>query len=148
MVRTRTTVKPGLLLQPFVLDRLSGLLVEEVVTGSGLTGNEFAVASWLGVRGRATPTELASDLGMAPTTLSTLIERLVEKNQVRRRPNPDDGRSYVLELTAKGKATNARNAARFEQVIGRLRANLDADEQEILEHMRVLETAMRRTLQD
>ena len=147
MVRSRTTVKPGLLLQPVVLSQLAGRLVEEAIAGSEVAGVEFAVASWLGVRGQATPTELARDLGMAPTTLSAVIDRLLKKGQVRKRPNPDDGRSYLLELTARGKATNARNGARFAEVIGRVRAELAAEEEHVLETMRVLEDALRRALE-
>lgn len=146
MMRSRTTVKPGLLLQPVVLSQLAGRLVEEVIAGSGVVGIEFAVASWLGVRDRATPTELARELGMAPTTLSAVIERLVRKRQVRRIANPEDGRSYVLELTAKGKATNARNAARLGELIARVRTDLEAEEEDVLAAMRVLEEALRRAL--
>lgn len=145
-MRSRTTVKPGLLLQPVVLSQLAGRIVEEVIAGSGVVGIEFAVASWLGVRDRATPTELARELGMAPTTLSAVIERLVRKRQVRRIANPEDGRSYVLELTAKGKATNARNAARLGELIARVRTDLEAEEEDVLAAMRVLEEALRRAL--
>ena len=146
MVRSRTTVKPGLLLQPVVLSQLAARLVETAIAGSEVAGVEFAVASWLGVRGQATPGELARDLGMAPTTLSAVIDRLLRKGQVRKRPNPDDGRSYLLELTAKGKATNARNGERFGEVIGRVRAELEAGEEDVLETLRVLEDAFRRAL--
>jgi DNA-binding MarR family transcriptional regulator len=146
MVRTRTTVKPGLLLQPFVLNSLAGRLVETMLEGSGLAGNEFAVASWLNVSGAATPTELAADLGLKPTTLTSVLDRLVAKGQVRKRPNPDDGRSYLVEPTARGRATHARISERFLVVAGRLQENLEGDREAILEHMRVLEDAMRRTL--
>ena len=146
MVRTRTSVKPGLLLQPFVLNRLAGRLVEEVTAGLGYVDNEFAVTSWLNVCGRATPTELATDLGMKPTTLTAVIERVVKKGLVRRRPNPDDGRSYVVELTARGKATNARAGERFDAMMRRLVANLEGDREEILAQMRLLEAAMRKTI--
>jgi DNA-binding MarR family transcriptional regulator len=135
-----------LLLQPYVLAQLAGTIVEGVIEGSDVQGGEYALASWLNVVGRATPKELARDLGLAPTTLSAIIDRLVRKKQVRRVPNPDDGRSYLLELTARGKATNARNGARFATVIERVRANLDADEEATLEALRTLESALRRTL--
>jgi DNA-binding MarR family transcriptional regulator len=146
MVRSRTTVKPGLLLQPYVLAQLAGTLVEGVIAGSEVQGGEYAVTSWLNVVGRATPKELAGDLGLAPTTLSAIIDRLVRKSQVRRVPNPEDGRSYLLELTARGTTTNARNAARFERVIARVREHLDADEDATLEALRTLESALRRAL--
>ena len=101
-------MKPGLFLQPFVVAQLSGAMIEAVVEGSEVTASEYAVTSWINVVGGATPTELAEDLGLAPTTLSAMIDRLVRKKQLRRVRHPEDGRSYRLELTPKGKATNAR----------------------------------------
>jgi DNA-binding MarR family transcriptional regulator len=146
MIRNRTTVKPGLFLQPFVVSQLSGTLIEQIVEGSDVTASEYAVTSWLNVVGSATPGELSRELGITPTTLSAMIERLARKKQVRRVRHPDDGRSYVLEPTAQGKATNARNGKRFLKTIERLRENLDGDPEEILEAMRRLEAALRKTL--
>jgi DNA-binding MarR family transcriptional regulator len=146
MIRNRTTVKPGLFLQPYVVSQLVGAVIEDVVEGSGVTGSEFAVTSWLGAVGASTPGELSRGLGLSPTTLSAMIERLVRKKQVRRVRHPEDGRSYVLEPTAQGKATNARNGKRFLKTIERLRENLDGDPEEILEAMRRLEAALRKTL--
>jgi DNA-binding MarR family transcriptional regulator len=76
-----------------------------------------------------------------------MIDRLVQKGQIRRVPHPDDGRSYLLELTARGQKTNIRNSRRLERVIGDLRAELDGDPEEILDSMRRLEAALRRVLQ-
>jgi DNA-binding MarR family transcriptional regulator len=146
MIRNRTTVKPGLFLQPFVVSQLSGTLIEQIVEGSEVTAAEYAVTSWLNVVGSATPGELSRELGITPTTLSAMIDRLVRKKQVRRLRHPEDGRSYVLEPTARGKATNARNGKRFQETIERLRENLDGDPEEILEAMRRLEAAIRATL--
>jgi DNA-binding MarR family transcriptional regulator len=146
MIRNRTTVKPGLFLQPFVVSQLSGALIAEIVDGSEVTASEYALTSWLNVVGSATPGELARELGLSPTTLSAMIDRLVAKKQVRRVRHPDDGRSYVLEPTAKGKATSAPNGKRFERTIERLRANLDGDAEEVLDAMRRLELALRLTL--
>jgi DNA-binding MarR family transcriptional regulator len=76
-----------------------------------------------------------------------MIDRLVQKGQIRRVPHPDDGRSYLLELTPQGRATNLRNSRRLERVIMQLREQLDADPEEILEAMRRLEAALRRVLE-
>jgi DNA-binding MarR family transcriptional regulator len=146
MIRNRTTVKPGLFLQPFVVSQLSGTLIEQIVEGSEVTAAEYAVTSWLNVVGSATPGELSRELGITPTTLSAMIERLVRKKQMRRVRHPDDGRSYVLEPTAQGKATNARNSKRFLKTVERLRENLEGDPEDILEAMRRLEVALRKTL--
>ena len=76
------------------------------------------------------------------------IDRLVRKKQLRRARHPHDGRSYVLELTAAGKATNTRNGRRFDETLSALRGHLDADPQEILGALGVLEDACRKTLAD
>ena len=148
MLRNRTTVKvqPGLFLQPFVVSQLSGAVIASLVEGSEVTATEFAVTSWLNVLGSATPTRLAAELGMSPTTLSAIIERLVRKKQVRRVRHPHDGRSYVLELTEAGKKTNARNGRRFHDALQRLRAHLEGDPEEVLESLRRLEDALRALL--
>jgi DNA-binding MarR family transcriptional regulator len=148
MLRDRTTVKrrPGLFLQPYVLAQLSGALVVDAVEGSDVTASEFAVTSWLAVRAGITPSELADELGLPPTTLSAMIDRLVQKKQVRRVRHPEDGRSYRLELTAKGRETNVRNGRRLERRLAALGKNLDRDAEEILEAMRALEAAFRATL--
>ena len=119
----------------------------QVVEGSEVTATEYAVTSWLAVRRTATPSELSHELGVAPTTLSAMIDRLVQKGQIRRVPHPDDGRSYLLELTAQGMKTNLRNSRRLERALADLRAELDTDPEEILEAMRRLEAALRRVLQ-
>ena len=150
MMRNRSTVKlqPGLFLQPFVVSQLIGAVLEDVVDGSGISSSEFAVTSSINIFVSVTPTELARTLGMAPTTLSAVVDRLVRKGQVRRSPNPDDGRSHVLELTAKGKATNAKIGMRFEKAIARVRGHLDGEPEEVLAAMRLLEDALRATIAD
>jgi DNA-binding MarR family transcriptional regulator len=146
MIRNRTTVKPGLFLQPFVVSQLSGRLIEQIVEGSDVTPAEYAVTSWLNATGPAAPGEISRELGITPTTLSAMIDRLVNKKQIKRVSHPDDGRSYLLEPTAKGKRTNERNGARFLATIDALRANLEGEPEDILEAMRLLEDALRRTL--
>jgi len=147
MMRNRTTVKPGLFLQPFVVSQLSGRLIERIVEGSDVTPAEYAVTSWLNVVGTSTPGEISRELGITPTTLSAMIERLVQKKEIRRSRNPQDGRSYILEPTAKGKATNARNGRRFLKTLEALVENLEAEPEELLESMRRLEAGLRRTLE-
>ena len=134
------------MLQPYVVAQLAGAAVEQIVEGSGLTASEFAVTSWLNLHGSATPSQLAHDLGIPPTTLSSMLDRLARKKHVRRVRHPDDGRSALLELTRKGKATTVQNNARCARLLKTLKANLDGDPEEILETLRRLEDGLRRTL--
>jgi DNA-binding MarR family transcriptional regulator len=150
MLRDRTTVKvqPGLFLQPFIVTQLSGAVIVGVVEGSEVTATEYALTSWLNIVGDATPTELAHDLGLSPTTVSAMIDRLVGKKQVRRFRNPDDGRSYLLELTEAGKRTNSRNSRRLTESVEALRGHLEGDPEEILAAMRLLEDGLRKMLEN
>ena len=52
-----------------------------------------------------TPSRLSAASGMPMTTLRDNIQRLVDRRLVRRVTNSDDGRSYLLVLTAAGKRT-------------------------------------------
>jgi DNA-binding MarR family transcriptional regulator len=49
-----------------------------------------------------TPTEIATASGVPLTTLRDNVQRLVDGGLARRIPHPTDGRSYRLELTARG----------------------------------------------
>jgi len=148
MIRNRTTVKlqPGLFLQPFVVSQLVGSVIERVVEGSDVTAAEYAVTSSLAALGSATPTELARRLGLSPTTLSAMVDRLVRKDELRRVPHAQDGRSYVLEPTPKGEATNARNAQRLAQELSSLLLHLEGEADDVLAALGRLEDALRSTL--
>ena len=75
-----------------------------------------------------------------------MIDRLVQKRQVRRVRNPEDGRSYLLELTGAGKKTNARNGRRLSEAVDKLRGHLEGDPEEILAALRLLEDGLRKLL--
>lgn len=77
-------------------------LVARAVDGSGLSPDEYGVFSGIVNLGRASPTELAGKLGVPPTTISVYLARFLDQGLVRRLPNPDDGRSYLVEATEKG----------------------------------------------
>src|SRR5262249_57369436 len=49
-----------------------------------------------------TPSRLSALLGTPPTTLSSQLARLERRRQIKRRPNPEDGRSSLVELTKLG----------------------------------------------
>ena len=71
-----------------------------------------------------TPTALSAVSGSPATTLRDNIRRLVDLRLVRRLPNPDDARSYLLELTPEGlaltKAADPALAGAYDAVEERL----------------------------
>jgi DNA-binding MarR family transcriptional regulator len=126
------------------------------VEGSGVTQDEYGVLSAvraLGIAGGewgapapVQPTEMASWLGMPPTTVSTYIARFLERGLVERRPNPDDGRSYVLLLSEEGDALVDSVAVRLTAVARQVAAESPVELSEIREALATLDAAGRRVL--
>ena len=139
-------IRPGLFLQPFVVSQLVGSVIGEIVQGSGLSGTEFAVVSTLALWDDPTPTALAHMLGMPPTTLSAILKRLEGRKLVARARDPNDRRRHVLRLTARGRRARDRAIERLPDWLGRVRAHLGGDPEEVLEPMRRLEAALRAAL--
>ncbi|MGW2023785.1 MarR family winged helix-turn-helix transcriptional regulator [Streptomyces decoyicus] len=96
---------------------LSGQLVQEIhahVSEQGFAdlrpvhGFAFARIS----RGDVTTAGLAEHLGVTKQAAAQLVEELVRKEYVRRRPHPQDARARLLELTERGwAATRAADEA-------------------------------------
>ncbi|MFE3885466.1 MarR family winged helix-turn-helix transcriptional regulator [Streptomyces lydicus] len=98
---------------------LSGQLVQEIhtrVAGQGFAdlrpvhGFAFARISL----GEVTTADLAEHLGVTKQAAAQLVEELVRKGYVQRRPHPQDARARLLELTTRGRAATraADQAAR------------------------------------
>jgi DNA-binding MarR family transcriptional regulator len=65
----------------------------------------------------ATVSELAAHLGVTRQAAAQLVDELVTKGYVRRRPHPDDRRAQLIMLTERGWAcTRAADAAATETV--------------------------------
>src|SRR4051794_37386719 len=65
--------------------------------------------------GALTQRELGERLRLEKSTVSRLIDELVADGVAKRRPNPADGRSVLIELTAKGRRRAEKlHAARLE----------------------------------
>lgn len=97
--------EPGLFLQFFLAAQAVGQLIERAIQQSKLTASEYAALSAIDELGPVTPADVARLTGVPRPTLTAQIEKLVQAQLVRRRDNPDDGRSYTLELTARGRRT-------------------------------------------
>ena len=81
---------------------LVGLLVDEELAKAGVSRELYSFLGWITTLQPVTPGALASETGLPPTTIRDHVRRLVERGDVRRTPNPADGRSYFLVLTPKG----------------------------------------------
>ena len=141
----RPPFREGPLLQVYVAGQLTGDLLRQEL-GTTITGERFALLSVIGALGPITPSDLARRLGMAPTTVSTWLARLEADGSARRRPNPGDGRSQLIELTTTGREELRRSLPDFRRAVGRVRAALGDDLDEVLNGLDRLVAALRTTL--
>ncbi|WP_242883186.1 MarR family winged helix-turn-helix transcriptional regulator [Actinomadura litoris] len=79
---------------------------ERSLSEYGLQRHEYDTLHALaGRHGRAAPSELAADLGMAPNSITGRLDALERRGFVRRTPSATDRRRVVVELTEEGRAT-------------------------------------------
>lgn len=69
---------------------------------AGLSATESKTADYLARLGPLTPKELAKHSGLAPASVTALVDRLERKGVVRRRPHPDDRRKVLVEVDYEG----------------------------------------------
>jgi len=91
-----------LFLKASTTSQLVGRIVETQLEQVGIPGYLLALLTHVRDLQPVSPTAVALASGAPPTTLRDNIQRLVDRRLVRRMPNPDDGRSYLLELTGRG----------------------------------------------
>ena len=91
-----------LFLQAGTTSQYVGRIVDLQLAPVGIPGFLLAILTHVRDRSPISPTELSSVSGAPMTTLRDNIQRLVDGGLVRRLPHPTDGRSYRLELTARG----------------------------------------------
>jgi DNA-binding MarR family transcriptional regulator len=137
--------RPNPFFRTFVLGQLMHTLLEREL---GDVPNRFGIYSAIGSMGRVTPSDLAQVVGMPPTTLSGHIERLRRAGLVRRVENPDDRRSYLLELTDEGKQAWAQGSEGLRRSLEALHRHLDRPADDVLTALEALDKAMRAALED
>jgi DNA-binding MarR family transcriptional regulator len=65
---------------------------------AGLSVTESKATDYLARLGPLTPKELAQQSGLAPASVTALVDRLERKGVVRRKPHPEDRRKVLVEL--------------------------------------------------
>lgn len=100
----------------------------------GTSGQECAALGLLGRAGPITVQEFAKGMDLEKTWASRLAVRLEKRGLVRRVDHPNDGRSWLLELTAKGREQGGvLEAAIGEQAVQLLNC-VPASERAAVEH--------------
>ncbi len=102
-----------------------------VVKGKGLTLPQMHALELLGVHGPLRMKELADRMGVTTGTLTALADRLESKSLIRRAPNKEDRRSYLVELTDKGRERFLEHDKLHVQITREITAGLSPEETEL-----------------
>ena len=136
----------NVLFRLFILGQLADDLLGRAMVDLKLNPNDFAVQSAIRAFQPITPTRLAALLGMPPTTLSSYLRRLEARRQIRRRPNPEDGRSSLLEVTKAGDRNVLAAFPALQGSIARVHERLDYSPKDLDLALDRLEDALRTVL--
>ena len=116
----------------FRLWRASHTRAAQAFETIGLTPALFALLNVIGAREGAIQQELGAMLGIDPSTMVALVDRLEEAGLAKRRPSPRDRRAREVVITAKGRrrleAARRKVAEAEDEVLG----GLSGDEREQL----------------
>ena len=77
-------------------------------------------------------TKLASALGVTPSNVTGIVDRLVEQGLVSRQENPEDRRMLMLRVTDKGEAIIADLRERRASHMSEILSNLSSEELNIV----------------
>ena len=145
--RRRGRGEPGILLEIWSTAYLVNQLVVRELDREGVDPEGLAVLAIVRRQGPITPTALASEIGYRLTTISDIVQRLEQAGRVKRRPNPLDGRSYLVSTTRSGDALLDRAAPAFRRALDAVESDLERPLAEIDAAVAALKRAARSALQ-
>jgi DNA-binding MarR family transcriptional regulator len=132
---TERHVRGAIINELLVAARYGIELANAELRAAGVEPLEYGRLAFIGTLQPVTRTTLAEATGERRTTLRDGIKRLIDAGQVREVPNPHDGRSTLLELTAKGQRIFDRGLPAFQRALRRLDealgGELDAHEETV-----------------
>jgi MarR family 2-MHQ and catechol resistance regulon transcriptional repressor len=143
---SRKEREPDLLQEVYSTGLLVGLLVDEELARAGVSQQLFSFLGWIATLQPVTPGRLAAETGLPPTTIRDYVRRLVARGDVRRTPNPSDGRSYFLALTPSGQRLADRGWPAVVAAYARVARHLERPPAEHLAASRELRRAVKEAL--
>jgi DNA-binding MarR family transcriptional regulator len=125
-----------------------GQIVDRQLTPIGVPAFLLALLTHIRDLQPVSPSEISIASGAPMTTLRDNVRRLEKRGLVRRAPNPADGRSYLLKLTARGEAvTRAADPALLDAYL-ELEARLQRPLEEYERYLDELSQALAGMLAD
>jgi DNA-binding MarR family transcriptional regulator len=133
-----------LIQEAYTAANLIATLVERELHARGVPSQLFSLLGWIRVLQPVAPGHLSFSTGIPPTTLRDYLRRLVNRGDIRRTPNPSDGRSYLILLTAAGLRTVDRGRPAIADAFAKLEPYLQRDAGEYARHATELREALQR----
>jgi DNA-binding MarR family transcriptional regulator len=97
------TGPPTILFEVFWTQQKRKRMIEVALADTDLPPEDYPFYVLIGAEGPWTPTGLGARLGMPLSTVIFRVKRLERRGHAERIPNPEDGRSFLIRLTPKGK---------------------------------------------
>src|SRR2546423_3957330 len=120
-----------ILFDVFLTNQKRAKLIEAALADTELPAEDYPFYVFVGAEGPWTPTDLARRLEMPLTTVLFRLRRLERRGHAKRKPNPDDRRSFTIQLTPAGQKLLRTARPRFravaEAVAGPIREEEDWD---------------------
>ena len=102
-----------ILLDLFRTNQVRERLIAAALEGLELPPEDYPFYVLIGAEGPWTPTALAGRVEMPLSTVLFRVGRLEKRGHAERIPNPDDRRSYLVQLTEDGQALLRQARPRF-----------------------------------
>jgi DNA-binding MarR family transcriptional regulator len=134
-------------LNTWIASELVASLLERNLALEDVHTDFYGTVSVIGAFGPLTPSELAERTGVALTTVSDRIRRIVEDGDAERIPNPEDGRSHLVKLTEEGDARWRRGWPALQKTIQQISDNLDRPVDDVHDALEDLISALRKASQ-
>jgi DNA-binding MarR family transcriptional regulator len=116
-----------ILLDIFRTNQVRERLVSTAMDGLELPPEDYPFYVLIGAEGPWTPTALAARMEMPLSTVLFRVRRLERRGHVDRTPNPDDRRSYLVQLSGDGKQLLGQARPRFRALATAVEARLGRD---------------------
>lgn len=133
----------NVLVDVWLLSTLASTLVEAALAESPMSTDEFALYGLIVDLGPLTAADLARATGLPPTTLSGILGRCERRGEVERVANPNDRRSALLRLTARGAEVYRAALPGLLDLLTRLDAATPGGSEPIRSALQTLDDALR-----
>jgi DNA-binding MarR family transcriptional regulator len=126
------TGPPTILFEVFWTQQMRKRLVATALADVDLPAEDYPFYVMIGAEGPWTPTGLAERLMMPLSTVLFRFRGLERRGHAERLPNPDDGRSFLMRLTAEGQRLLDEARPAFRSYAEAVEARLGPDRVDVL----------------